>query len=240
MKSILVALLIASSCKDEAPAQQHVAKAQEAAAEAMKEAMKAAEAAKLQAGEAAEQAKKDAMDAAKEGASPEALGEAMAKMQEAMGKVQGNIEPVEYAKLKAALPEKAGGFERKSASGEKANAMGFKVSHAEAKYEGKGGTARIKITDAGSMPQMGMAAFAMVQVERESDEGYEKTFTFKGHKGHEKYTNASKHGEIHAFIGNRFIVEVQGEGEMKDIKALFEAMDVDGLDRIKGEGAPTN
>ena len=219
------------ACKDEPTTTEEAKKAQESAADALKHAMKAAEAAKKEATEAT----KEAGDKA-----PKDLGEAMKQMEKAMGAMASNVDPVSYKKLKALLPEKVGIYARTKTSGEKAAAMGMKVSHASGKYEGKdGATATVKITDAGTMKGMaaGMTAWALVEIERESDDGFERTFEHKGHPAHEKFQNKRQRGELHAFVSKRFVIEVTGrKADMKELKKLFEAIDISALEGMKDEG----
>lgn len=226
-------VLIAVGCKDEKSALEKAKEAQKAAMEAAEEAKKEAAKAAEEAAEAAEQAQ--------EQVDPKDLGQAMQKMQEAVGKMQSNVDPVSYKKLKALLPEKAGDFTRKKTRGQKAGAMGFKVSHAEGDYEGPDGARlSIKITDTGTMKGFaGMAAaqWAMVELERESDDGYERTFTYEGNKAYEKYENASKSAQLNTIVGNRFVVELRGRKvEMKAVKSALEDVDLGALADMKDEG----
>lgn len=235
--ALLVAPLLLFGCKEEPTAVEEAKKAQEAAMEAAKHAMKAAEAAKEEAAEAA----KGAAETAEKQVDPQNLGEAMQKMQEAMGKMQSNVDPVSYKTLKGLLPEKAGEFTRKKTRGQKAGAMGFKVSHAEGDYEGPDGAKlSIKITDTGSMKGfagMASAQWAMVELERESDEGFERTFTYKGNKAYEKYQNGPKRAQLNTIVASRFVVELQGRKvEMKAVKAALEDVDLDALAEMKDEG----
>ena len=101
-----------------------------------------------------------------------------------------------------------------SATGEKSAAMGFGASQAEGKYKG-GGEARlkIKIVDTAGFGGIALAAFglAAMEVDKETDDGYERTTTLGGNKAFEKYNNKAKNGELKVLVGNRFIVEIDGD-----------------------------
>ena len=165
----------------------------------------------------------------------------MAKAMQAMGMALNGgkkVEPVSYKDLKALLPEEVSGFKRKEAKGEKNGAMGLSISEASARYEGEGGARlRIKIVDVGSLSgpmAMGLAGWASLEIDRESDDGYEKTTTFSGRKAVEKYNNSSKHGEIKVLLSNRFIVEVDGnQMKMDDVKAAAGKLDLNKLEGLK-------
>jgi hypothetical protein len=148
----------------------------------------------------------------------------------------GKAPLVDFRELKALLPEKVGGLSRVSASGEKSGAMGVGVSHAEGKYKGDGGARlKLKISDVAGMGGMGAAMFglAMVDVDKETDDGYEKTSTVGGRKSFEKYSGKSRRGELKLLVGNRFVVEIDGDDvAMNDIKDAASKLDLAKLERL--------
>ena len=147
-------------------------------------------------------------------------------------------EPVNFRDLKALLPDALPGFKRTSATGEKAGAMGMVVSHADADYSGEGGAhLDVKITDIGNVTGplgLGLAGWAMVEVDRETETGYEKSTVLGGNKAFEKYDTRSKHGEVNVLVANRFIVEVKGRDvKMDDIKNVVAKLDLAKLGSLK-------
>src|SRR2546427_2262752 len=190
-----------------------------------------------EAGKKMEEAGKKMEEAMKQGG--QGFGEAMQKMGEAMtaGK---KVEPVDFRKLKELLPESLPGMKRTSANGEKTAAFGINVAKAEGEYRGETeGNIDITITDMGNMSGLtAMAAgWSMVDIDKESDTGYEKTSTYKGQKVHEQYTKESQHGEIEVLVGNRFIVEAKGNSvKMDDLKAALGKIDIGKLDGMKTQG----
>ena len=190
-----------------------------------------------EAGQKMEDAGKKMEEAMKQGG--QGFGEAMQKMGEAMtaGK---KVEPVDFRALKELLPESLPGMKRTNANGEKTAAFGINVAKAEGEYRGETeGNIDITITDMGNMSGLtAMAAgWAMVDIDKESDTGYEKTTTYKGQKAHEQYTKESQHGEIEVLVGNRFIVEAKGNSvKMDDLKAALGKIDIGKLDGMKTQG----
>jgi hypothetical protein len=147
-------------------------------------------------------------------------------------------EPVNFRELKALLPETLPGFKRTSATGEKAGAMGMVVSHADGEYSGEGGAhLSVKITDIGNVTGplgLGLAGWAMVEVDRETETGYEKSTVLGGNKAFEKYDSRSKRGEVNVLVGNRFVVEVKGRDlKMEDMKAVAGKLDLAKLGSLK-------
>lgn len=214
--------------------------AAEAAAAKMAEAAKKLE-------EAAKAAKSGApqspQEAVKQGA--EAMAAASAMIGAMMGgdaKGAGAVEPVDFRELKALLPETIAGMKRGEESGERSGAAGIKVSHVQARYS-DGGKARlrVKITDAGSMSGfagLAAAAWTMVDIDKETPHGYEKTSTVGGRRMHEQWDSRDQRGEVAMIIGGRFIVEMRGNGiEMKELKQAINAIDVKKLEALKSAPA---
>ncbi len=144
-------------------------------------------------------------------------------------------EVVDAKLLKELLPEEAAGLARKSAESEKVGAMGFMVSKAEARYKNDDSSIEVNIIDvAGTGALMGMAAWSMVDMDKETENGYEKTTTYKGNKAYEKYNSKNKDGEMAVIIGKRFVVSVKGRNiEMDKIKDTIDDIDLGKLEDLK-------
>ncbi|RFS15133.1 transposase [Emticicia sp. C21] len=147
----------------------------------------------------------------------------------------GPKEVIDAKLLKELLPADADGLPRKEVSSEKTGAMGFQVATANARYGEGDSSIEVSIVDvAGTGAIMGMAAWAMVDVDKENDSGYEKTTTYKDHKAFEKYNNDNKDGELAVLLANRFVVSVKGSNvSMAKIKATIDDIDLDKLDDMK-------
>lgn len=167
---------------------------------------------------------------------PKNLEEAMNEVQKAM---QGGGEPkevVNFRELKELLPESLAGMPRTSHTGEKAGAMGFTMSTASAEYSEGDKELKVTIVDVAgaAAAMMGMAAWATVEVDRETDDGYERSTTIEGYKGYEKYDGKSKSGQVNVIVGNRFIVTVDGRNVSE--KELADAIGKIGLKKLAGMG----
>ncbi|AQG80450.1 transposase [Spirosoma montaniterrae] len=161
---------------------------------------------------------------------------AIADQAEEMQK-NGPVETVDFRALKELLPADADGLTRKEATGEKNKAMGFGVSTATGKYgnDDNSETIEIALVDgAGSAMMMGLAAWSMIEVDKETADGYEKTTTIGGNKAFEKYDNSSKSGEVAVLVNKRYIVTAKGRGVGIDkIKAALEDVDMNKLAELK-------
>jgi len=171
----------------------------------------------------------------------ENLGEKMKETTE--GFTEGKkVNPVDFRELKSLLPEKLTSLNRTNIEGEKVNAMGMNISHADANYSDKDGNQSIdlKITDLGSVSGIsGLAAYGwyMVDIDKETETGYERTFTYKGGKGYEKYDNEGKSGEVSILVAKRFVIEANSNNlSMDQLKAAIDAIDVGKLESWKNVG----
>jgi hypothetical protein len=141
----------------------------------------------------------------------EAAGAALAGAAGAMGQA-GKAQMVDFRALKALLPESLGALKRTSATGEKNVAMGFGASHAEGRY-GDGDTRiTIKIADFAGAGAFAALSIAAVEVDKETETGFERTTTIDGNKALEKYDSKTKDGELKVAVGKRFFVEIDGRG----------------------------
>ena len=152
------------------------------------------------------------------------------------------VNPVDFRELKSLLPESIGDLKRSNLEGEKVAAMGMNISHANADYNDTENNISIdiKITDLGSVSGLsGLAAYGwyMVDIDKENEAGYEKTVTYKGNKGYEKYNNENKDGELSILVAKRFVVEVNGNNvSMAQMKAAVDMIDISKLESWKDVG----
>ncbi len=125
-----------------------------------------------------------------------------------------NVAVVDFRELKALLPAELPGLKRAAASGEKTSAMGMTVSFAEGRYENdQGASVTVKISDnggIGGLMAFAQSAWAMSEIDRETDTGFERTTKYGEYKAHEEYDNEGRQGSIDILVGGRFIVEIRG------------------------------
>ncbi|GAB3692648.1 hypothetical protein GCM10027592_11790 [Spirosoma flavus] len=160
----------------------------------------------------------------------------MANQAEEMGK-NGPVETVDFRTLKDMLPADADGLPRKEATGEKNGAVGFVISTATGKYGNEDGSETIElalIDGGGSAMMIGLAAWSVVEIDKETEHGYEKTGKMGDNKSYEKYDNDAKDGEIALLVNKRFIVSAKGRGvSMEKIKSALDDIDMDKLAALK-------
>jgi len=152
-----------------------------------------------------------------------------------------DVEPVDYEKLKGLLPKKLKKMERVELFGERASGLGIKLSYARAEYRDRDqGSIKIKITDTGSIKKLAslaMTAWAAANIQRKSDDGYERTFDYNGHRAYTKYSRSKAAGEIKVLVANRFLVEVEGEDvAIKFVAAALKKINVKKLAKWREEG----
>ncbi len=161
---------------------------------------------------------------------------AMADQAEEMQK-NGPVKTVDFRTLKQLLPTEADGLARKEATGEKNGAAGFTFSTATAKYANDDNSETIELTlvdGGGSGMMMGLAAWSMIEVDKETEDGYEKTSTMGDYKSYEKYDNSDKRGEIAVLVNKRFIATAKGRGvDMDKLKETLEDIDLEKLGDLK-------
>ncbi len=202
-----------------------------------------------QMGKEMEAAGKRAEAAANKGDAGAAMGEAM----KALGVLAGgasaaagaagaaSYDPIDFRKLKEALPAELVGFEKGDAEGSKNSAFGINVSEAKQSFRSADGkkSVRFEITDPGSLagPFALAHMWLNIEVDKESSSGYEKTSTVGGRRVHEKWDTSGKRGEVQTVVGKRFLVEVDARGlEMHEVKALLSTLDIGKLESMKEEG----
>ena len=180
------------------------------------------------------------MDAANKSGNPQAQADAAAAALSAMAGGNGKaVEPVDQNLLKAMLPDSIADLKRTRLEAEKAGMGNIKVSKADAGYAGdQGRSVDVTITDAGGTPMFGgLAAWAMIEQERDSDDSYEKTGKVNGRPTHEKFNKKSHDGEYSVVVAGRFIVEARGrQVDMDTLKQVVAAIGPDKLEALKNEG----
>lgn len=202
-----------------------------------------------EAGKQMEEASKRAEAAAAKGDAGAAMGEAMKALgvlaggaSAAAGSVgAGSYDPVDFRKLKEALPTELASMKRTASQGEKNSAFGITVSEVKQTFESEDGKRRVRfeILDPGSLagPFALAHVWLNVEVDKETSRGYEKTSTVNGRRIHERWEKDAKRAEVQAVVGKRFIVEVDAQGfEMSEVKALLAKIDLSRLEAMKDEG----
>ncbi|MDR1995554.1 MAG: YIP1 family protein [Azonexus sp.] len=179
------------------------------------------------------------MEAAQKSGDTDAQQKAASEM---MGTVLGGGDKVEALApdlLKPFLPETLAGLKRTSLSAERNGAMGMQISEARATYsDDSGRSLHLDITDMGSVKGlMSLAGWAGVENSKETDQGYEKTYTQSGRLMHEEWDNQSNSGEFSIVLGERFSVKVSGDTDsINELKTAVMSLNLAGLEALKNQG----
>lgn len=161
------------------------------------------------------------------------LEEVAKQLQSGDGQVK---EPVNFRELKDLLPSSIGGMNQENAEGQTSGAMGFSISQAEADYQSGDKSIHLSIMDAGGVSGalMGLAAWSVATVDRETSDGYERTSTLKGHKSYERYSKSSRDGQVSVIVGSRFVVNAEGSGvSMDELKEAIEKVNLRKLENLQ-------
>jgi hypothetical protein len=149
------------------------------------------------------------------------------------------VESLAPDRLKSFVPEELAGLARSSISAERSGAMGIQISQANATYEDDSGKqVRLEITDAGTAKGLlGLASWANVEGEKESNGRYEKTFREDGKLIHEEWDSNNSSGQYAIVVGDRFTVTVSGQADsVGELRDAVGQLDLDGLADLRTEG----
>jgi hypothetical protein len=134
----------------------------------------------------------------------------------------GKTQALAPKRLGALLPKTLLGMPRGGYSTERNPVMGIQISQAKARYHAGPDDIRLEITDmTGAKGLLSIAGFTAPGEERETEQGYEKTYRDSGNLVHERWNRARGRGEYAVVIAGRFVVKA--EGKAKDIATLRKA-----------------
>ena len=193
-------------------------------------------------GQRAEQASKE-LDAAQKSGDSQAQSAAMGKMMGAMAGSNGNVEALAPDQIKAFLPDSLGNLKRSSLSAERNSAMGMQISQASANYAADNGQhVTLEVSDTGGAKGfMSLAAAMAPEEEKQTDHGYEKTYSADGNLVHEEWDTQSKYGEYSVVVGKRFTVKANGNVDSIDqLKQAVASIDLGKLESLKDAGVKAN
>ncbi|MFO1402007.1 MAG: Yip1 family protein [Steroidobacteraceae bacterium] len=189
-----------------------------------------------------EEAGKKAEEANKTG-DPAAAAQAAGGVLAAALGGKGNVESLSSEKIKAFLPDSLGGLARTEISAQRNAAMGVQMSEAEATYSDNAGqSVRLKVADMGGVAGLAaLASWANIEEDKQTQDGYEKTYKSGDRMIHEQWDNGSKSGEYTVLVGNRFSVEASGNAAGIDaLKGAVESVDLGALEALRNEGVKSN
>jgi hypothetical protein len=178
-----------------------------------------------------EAAQKSGNQQAQMAAATEAIGTALGG--------DGKVEVVDQNQLKAMLPENLPGLKRATITAEKTAMGGFSLSKALAAYtDEQGRSLDLSITDIGGNKMFGaIAAWGLVDMQKETDTGYEKMGKVDGRPTHERFNKNDPSGEYGVLVAGRFLVETRGhKTDMPMLKQAVASIDLGKLEGMKNQG----
>jgi hypothetical protein len=181
------------------------------------------------------------LEEAQKSGDAKAQGEALGAIMGAAVGAKPGVKTLEPATIGSFLPATLGSLPRRSFETERQAAFGLQVSRGEASYareDGSGPDIKVEITDlGGGQGIMLMAAWAAVEIERETEDGYEKTYREGDRIVHEEWSSKSGDGQYSLILGERFLVSLEGNGiDVAGLKAAAASLDLARLQALKGEG----
>jgi len=148
-----------------------------------------------------------------------------------------HVDPVGIDVLKPFVPETFAGLPRKSSSAEKNGFAGIAVSTAKATYgDGAAKDITLEITDTGGASGLvGLASWASgIEGEKEDDSVVEKTGKVGGRLVHEKASKVGGTNEFSIVLGERFVVNAEGQGVgLNELKNAVSSLDLGRIEALK-------
>jgi hypothetical protein len=193
-------------------------------------------------GQRAEQASKE-LEAAQKSGDTAAQHDAMGKMMGAVSGTNGTVEALAPDQIKGFLPDSLGDLKRTSVSAERNNAMGMQISQASADYRGDNNRhVSLEVSDTGGAKGfIAMAAAMAPEAEKQTEHGYEKTYTADGNLVHEAWDNQSRSGEYSVVVGKRFRVKATGGADSIDqLKQAVASIDLGKLESLRDAGVASD
>lgn len=142
---------------------------------------------------------------------------------------------VDHRELKDLFPNSIGGFKRVAAESQKTGFGGLKTSVATAEYEDGDARLKLSIVDAAGIGLAinAMAGWTGLDIDKETDDGYERTTEIDGHKAFVSYDNKDEDGQIAMFIRNRVLYTAEiTNGTEKQLKKGQQAVDPDDIIKL--------
>ena len=76
-----------------------------------------------------------------------------------------------------------------------------------------------------------MAFWSNLEIDKETEDGFERTTEIDGHKAYMKYDRRREQSEIAVIFDNRFLAVAKGKGiDFDDLQEIVEDLDLDDLE----------
>jgi len=144
---------------------------------------------------------------------------------------------IHQRQLRDLLPAEFNGMARSNTEAGKNAMFGMNMSYAQATYAKDEASINVKISDISSMGEfvkMAQYAWTANEMERETDDGYERTTKVDGHPAQERFDSRYKQADLQIMVDGRFMVELDGSNvEMAALQDLVKAIDLKKLAALK-------
>ena len=143
------------------------------------------------------------------------------------------IDVVNFRELKKRFPSSIAGMERQSSEGQTTGFAGMKISTAEAEYRDGNQHLDLTITDTGGLGAalMGMAFWSNLEMDKETENGFERTTEIDGHKAYMKHDRKTGRSEIAVIYNDRYLAVAKCKGmDFEDLEDVIDDLDLDDLD----------
>ena len=143
------------------------------------------------------------------------------------------VETMNFRDIKAIIPERILGMDRVKFSGEKTGAMGITIAQANAKFQKEDQWLKLDIVDGATsgIARIGGMAWSTIEIDKESDDGYERTTSIENFKAFESYSERTGRSELKWFYKDRYIISLEGKGlDGDDLRKALRRIDYDDLD----------
>jgi len=175
-------------------------------------------------GESAESAAESASDAMQQAA------DAMQRAADDMAGSSGDApEPMTAEEMQDALPEELAGLPRMSTERQSVGAAGFGMAQAQATYEGEGRSLEVEMMSGTGILAGPAMAFSMVDFDRTTETGWERTIEHDGMKGMQEYEERgdTPRATMMVLVHDRLLVRLEAEGmSMEQVEDAFDELDV--------------
>ncbi|MGA7296672.1 MAG: Yip1 family protein [Rhodanobacteraceae bacterium] len=186
------------------------------------------------------------IEAAQKSGDSKAGNEALGTMMAAMSGSKKPVEALSTDQIKSFLPESVNGLDRTSISAERNMAMGMQIAQARAEYtskaddDGSRGRQRLRLEvmdSGGAKAILGMAGMFGHESEKQTENGFERSYSKDGQMFEEKWDGKYKRGKYAVVIGGRFKVEANGDADsFEDLKRAVASVDLQRLASLKDSG----
>jgi len=144
--------------------------------------------------------------------------------------------PVDYHKLKEQLPETLAGVKRTSLEGSRMKFGEMSVSNAKADYGGEEGKLSFHIEAVSynnAEVAKGMAAWTQMEIDNESDDGFQKSVKIQDQPAMLDYKTKEKTGTITVLAGNVMLTVNVENASPEDFKKVQDALPAKAIAALK-------